>query len=361
MIKNKVTKLLISAGVVATVIGVSPVILSHAQTFNNEHNYNVDSSNSSIQKAVVNTTVQLSNGTANQYDMAVITGESGNDYTIITQYGVTGSIPKSDLTLVKSGEGNQLVKLNETDHVIHVTTVLNVRQQPDVHSGLLTTLKEDTNIQVTGQEGEWFQVSVNGQTGYVYNDFVGQGTIGNVTPAQAVTNITNQQVQQAGKQAYKRALNNIKTVSNYTNNESNIQNENTPSKTNTTTTTTTRPYQTTITYGSPKPAYVNIANGYLNLRSGAGLENSIIGHLTKNEHVEVLAENGNWYKVNVGNTTGWVYKQYIKLGTLNATPIINPTSTTSSTNPTQVKPISHTTTTTKPEHHEDHNTTNPVV
>ncbi|MGL5412194.1 CAP domain-containing protein, partial [Cetobacterium sp.] len=46
---------------------------------------------------------------------------------------------------------------------------------------------------------------------------------------------------------------------------------------------------------------------------------------------------------------------------LNATPIINPTSTTSSTNPTQVKPISHTTTTTKPEHHEDHNTTNPVV
>lgn len=175
-------------------IGVSPVILSHAQTFNNEHTYKVDSSNSSIQKAVVNTTVNLSNGTDNKYDMVVITGENGNYYNIITQYGVTGSIPKSDLTIVKSGTGNKLIKLNETEHVIHVTTVLNVREQPDVHSGLLTTLKKDTNIQVTGQEGEWLQVNINGQIGYVYNDFVGQWTIGNVTIDQAKTNVKNMNV-----------------------------------------------------------------------------------------------------------------------------------------------------------------------
>lgn len=199
MIRKKVYKILISAGVVASVIGVSPVILSHAQTFNNEHTYRVDSSNSSIQKAVVNTTVNLSNGTANKYDMVVITGENGNYYNIITQYGVTGSIPKSDLTIVKSGTGNKLIKLNEIEHVIHVTTVLNVREQPDVHSGLLTTLKEDTNIQVTGQEGEWLQVNINGQIGYVYNDFVEQGTIGNVTIDQATTNVKNMTVKSYSK------------------------------------------------------------------------------------------------------------------------------------------------------------------
>ena len=199
MIRKKVYKILLSAGVVASVIGVSPVILSHAQTFNNENTYKVDSSNRSIQKAVVNTTVNLSNGTANKYDMVVITGENGNYYNIITQYGVTGSIPKSDLTIVKSGTGNKLIKLNEIEHVIHVTTVLNVREQPDVHSGLLTTLKEDTNIQVTGQEGEWLQVNINGQIGYVYNDFVEQGTIGNVTIDQATTNVKNMTVKSYSK------------------------------------------------------------------------------------------------------------------------------------------------------------------
>ncbi|WP_297639637.1 SH3 domain-containing protein, partial [uncultured Clostridium sp.] len=351
MIKNKVAKILISAGVVASVIGVSPAIISHARTFNNEHTYSVDSNNSSIQKAVVNTTVQLSNGTANQYDMVVITGENKNNYNVITQYGVTGSIPKSDLTLVKSGENNQLVKLNETEHVIHVTTVLNVRQQPDVHSGLLTTLKEDTNIQVTGQEGEWFQVNINGQTGFVYDDFVGQGEVS--TPV--ATSATNTMTTSSSQQTSNENTSNSNVVSNTvsSNTITNNQVQATPVKnTNTITSNNMNTNNSQIVnYSTPKNGYVNISKGYLNLRSGAGTSNSVVGHLVKNEKVQVLAKSGNWYKVAVGKVTGWVASNYINLGMINTTPVVNPMksinhtttkATASNTNSTTVKPSNST-------------------
>ncbi|MGL5414523.1 MAG: SH3 domain-containing protein [Clostridium sp.] len=284
MKKGKITKILISAGIMVSVMGVTPVMMASAQPLNNG-SYSVDSSNSNIQKAVVNTTVQLSNGTANKYDMAVITGENGNNYSIITQYGVTGSIPKSDLTVVKSGIGSQLVKLNEIEHVIHVTTDLNVRQQPDVHSGLLTTLRDGANVQVVGQEGQWLKVNVNNQTGYVYNDFMQKG--GEIQSNVSSSNTSSQEI--------KNNTSNV-TVTNNNTNSNSKQASNKPQE---------------IVYNNPEYGYINIQGGYLNVRSGAGMGSSVVGKLVNNEAVTILAKEGNWYKVSIGNKVGWIDGNYI--------------------------------------------------
>ncbi|MGL5649622.1 MAG: SH3 domain-containing protein [Clostridium sp.] len=285
MKKDKITKILISAGIMVSVMGVTPVMMASAQPLNNNGSYSVDSSNSNIQKAVVNTTVQLSNGTANKYDMAVITGENGNNYSIITQYGATGSIPKSDLTVVKSGIGSQLVKLNEIEHVIHVTTDLNVRQQPDVHSGLLTTLRDGANVQVVGQEGQWLKVNVNNQTGYVYNDFMQKG--GEIQSNVSSSNTSSQET--------KNNTSNV-TVTNNNTNSNSKQASNKPQE---------------IVYNNPEYGYINIQGGYLNVRSGAGMGSSVVGKLVNNEAVTILAKEGNWYKVSIGNKVGWIDGNYI--------------------------------------------------
>lgn len=63
----------------------------------------------------------------------------------------------------------------------------------------------------------------------------------------------------------------------------------------------------TVTIGT-----VNVrSDTYLNLRSGSGLEHSVIGHLLRGTEVEVVGESGDWYEVVVSEATGYVYKDYL--------------------------------------------------
>ena len=57
---------------------------------------------------------------------------------------------------------------------------------------------------------------------------------------------------------------------------------------------------------------VNVrSDTYLNLRSGSGMEHSVIGHLLRGTEVEVVGESGDWYEVVVPEVTGYVYKDYL--------------------------------------------------
>ena len=63
----------------------------------------------------------------------------------------------------------------------------------------------------------------------------------------------------------------------------------------------------TVTIGT-----VNVrSDTYLNLRSGSGMEHSVIGHLLRGTEVEVIGESGDWYEVVVPEATGYVYKDYL--------------------------------------------------
>ena len=63
----------------------------------------------------------------------------------------------------------------------------------------------------------------------------------------------------------------------------------------------------TVTIGT-----VNVrSDTYLNLRSGSGLEHSVIGPLLRGTEVEVIGESGDWYEVVIPEATGYVYKDYL--------------------------------------------------
>ncbi|MDO7287016.1 SH3 domain-containing protein [Shouchella clausii] len=51
----------------------------------------------------------------------------------------------------------------------------------------------------------------------------------------------------------------------------------------------------------------------LNVRTGPGTSHSIVTTLDKDTKVELLAKQGNWYQIAVGNTTGFVSGDYLKL------------------------------------------------
>ena len=71
--------------------------------------------------------------------------------------------------------------------------------------------------------------------------------------------------------------------------------------------TDTEPETETVTVGT-----VNVrSDTYLNLRSGSGMEHSVIGHLLRGTEVEVVGESGDWYQVVIPEATGYVYKDYL--------------------------------------------------
>ena len=71
--------------------------------------------------------------------------------------------------------------------------------------------------------------------------------------------------------------------------------------------TDTEPETETVTVGT-----VNVrSDTYLNLRSGSGMEHSVIGHLLRGTEVEVVGKSGDWYEVVVPEAAGYVYKDYL--------------------------------------------------
>ena len=63
----------------------------------------------------------------------------------------------------------------------------------------------------------------------------------------------------------------------------------------------------TVTVGT-----VNVrSDTYLHLRTGPGMEHTIIGHLLRGTEVEVIGEDGDWYQVVIPEATGYVHKAYL--------------------------------------------------
>ncbi len=62
---------------------------------------------------------------------------------------------------------------------------------------------------------------------------------------------------------------------------------------------------------SEKVGTVTGVRSYLHLRSGAGLDYEIIGHLLPGAQVKVVGEEGDWYKVTIPEQTGYVYGDYL--------------------------------------------------
>jgi len=59
--------------------------------------------------------------------------------------------------------------------------------------------------------------------------------------------------------------------------------------------------------------------GGLNVRSGPGTENSIIGGLTPGMGVKITGRDGNWYKINYNGSTAYVHGDYIKTSKASST------------------------------------------
>ncbi|MFL0196665.1 SH3 domain-containing protein [Clostridium sp. WILCCON 0269] len=84
--------------------------------------------------------------------------------------------------------------------------------------------------------------------------------------------------------------------------------------------TSTNTYQP-VSSGSYESGMVNISNtsSVLNIRNGAGTSFSILGYLKKGDTVQVVGTVGNWYKIKLNSSYGYVSSDYISMGNSSST------------------------------------------
>lgn len=258
------------------------------------------------------------------------------------------------------------------------TETLNLREKADTSSNVLELLNADEKLEIISEEGSWYKVKHGNNTGYVSKDYVKvSGTVDSNTKNNDDTTTTTGKNQDSNNTTQTSDFSNanvgdkitikanakvrilplinsqilttltsdteaevISTTNNWifvslntitgwipkTSGISTVKSEETTNNEPTTETTTkqeeikqeTTTQTNTTSYSETKTKYINVNSAYV--RSEASTSGSIVTTLIKDTDVKVTGESGDWYKVEYGSYSGYIYKDLLsdnKSGTTN--------------------------------------------
>jgi uncharacterized protein YgiM (DUF1202 family) len=256
---------------------------------NNNNNNNGNTTMTEEKAATVNASyVNVRSGAGTSYsvvavaslnDAVKVTGEttdsSGTKWYKVTYNGTTGYMHSDYVTLDSAGTGNNNNN-NNTGYTEKAATVnassVNVRSGAGTGNSVVATLSLNTSITVTGEAKDssgttWYAIKYDGGSGYMHSDYV---TIGGSSNGNTSGGTTTQ----------------------------------------------------------PKTGTVNA--DYVNVRTGAGTENSRTTSLNSGTAVTITGEakdssGDTWYQITYAGGSGYMHSDYVTIGgsngnTSNSTP-----------------------------------------
>ena len=160
-----------------------------------------------------------------------------------------------------SAQENTSLKAYGAATTLYSNDTVNVRSGPGTDTEVVGGFGPGDAVMVIGETNNWYQVSVNGQTGYVRKDFLAA----NATAAQTTTQASSSD-EASGEST------------------------------------------TAYNYGSSVTMY---ATDGVNVRSQPSTGSDINGTLNSGTSVTVVGETDNWYIVSTGSGTGYISKSYL--------------------------------------------------
>ncbi|MGL5415163.1 MAG: SH3 domain-containing protein, partial [Clostridium sp.] len=162
-------------------------------------------------------------------------------YRLPSSYSVKGNPNKVDMPI-------------NYDYKVGTVTVpeLNVRSGASLNSNVVGTVNEGTRVQILGQAGSWYKINYNGQTAYVWANYINGS-------APAIS----------------------------------------------------KPYS--ITYKGIGTGTIDFkGNNHTALQSGPTWNSNFVGDLQNGSSVTITGESGNWYRINYNNGSAWVLKNRVQ-------------------------------------------------
>lgn len=111
--------------------------------------------------------------------------------------GIKGYIDSSNVLTIKSGDINNITRMNRLGSIINVSSAVNIRKGPSMENDVIDLIHNGTSIRITGKTGQWYRVNVNGLKGFIFEEYVKEGQNSN----------TNQEIRSTPVEQYKVAIN----------------------------------------------------------------------------------------------------------------------------------------------------------
>ncbi|WP_338631137.1 SH3 domain-containing protein [Clostridium baratii] len=204
-------------------------------------------------------------------------------------------------------EKNKVIKTG----VVKVNTALNVRSAASTNSEVIGTLSNNTKVDITGVDGDFYRINYMDESGYVYS-----GYIKNVAVVKDETKpVQKEDKDKTEKQDVKKDDNQNKEKDKVKPATKPVDNKETKPAVKPEVKPETKP----AVKPEVKPVVIKTKVGtinvhtYLNVRSGASTRTSVIGSLGRNAKVTITGEQGNFFKINYNGRTGYVSKDYVKV------------------------------------------------
>ncbi|WP_297635735.1 SH3 domain-containing protein [uncultured Clostridium sp.] len=229
---------------------------------------------------------------------------------------VTNSTVKQTTNNTVKQAANNTVVPENTFGEVTVPVGLRIRSGATVNSSIVGALQDGAGFKIVAKVGDWYKISANGVTGYVFGDYV-----------KLVKSLPQSTVKTNNKTNTSKENNTVKNTNTV---KANNTSANTSVKTNTTTATTSNKAavqqnnnsnsQKNTTASTPQITTENavgqVANISANLRvrTAPNTNCSVIGYLLNGQNVNITGKQGNWYRIKLDNgNTGYVYSSYINI------------------------------------------------
>ena len=225
-------------------------------------------------------------------------------------------------------------------------TSLNFRTGPSTKDSVITSIKKNVQIEVIEYVGDWAKIKYNNKTGYVSKQYLTEVSTSSTTKPSTpstpstVTKMTvtasKLNVRSGAGTTYKtigslvkgKEVEVVQKQSNgwckikYGSRYGYVSGDYLKAKSTSTTPAPTKP----STPSTPSTVTkMTVTATSLNVRSGAGTTNKIIGSLTKGKEVEVVQKLSNgWCKIKYGSGYGYVSGDYLKAKTTTPAPTPKP-------------------------------------
>lgn len=182
-----------------------------------------------------------------------------NEWYKIQYNGIVGYVHGDYVAEINSTSNESILYYGK---VYNADPNLRVRSGASLNSSIIGYVVDNTTVSIVGVEGSWYKIKYNNGYGYVHSDYV------------LVSSITGES-------------------------DSNNNNENNSG-------------QTTIN----KVGYAyNLDHSALRIRKGPSTSSDILGNIYEGDSVNIIGEEGSWYKISYNNSVAYISKDYITFTT----------------------------------------------
>ena len=186
-----------------------------------------------------------------------------------------------------------------------------LRKEPNTTSEIITNIYEDDEIEIIGEEGEWYKVTFKSNTGFVKKEFIkvsANSQNGNTTSG---TNINSNEVN--------TNTNVNSNTSENTNNTSNIDNSSVSNNTDVSSVNTDNTDNVNISTVIPERVTLPTNNS---LRMLPSFMSRVISNAEQGKEFDKVNELNEWIQITDGTIIGWIPKAKLNLNNDNSNAIV---------------------------------------